>query len=118
MLIEERARELGRLIGQSDEYRAVVRANEALQGDAEAVALLREMDALQREAQSIVARGEEPGEDMERRLDELLARVQANASYQRLAVAQENLDKTMHRVNEWIGEGITKGAQSSIITLG
>jgi len=117
-VIEDRARELGRLIGQSDEYKAVMRANEALQGDTEAVALLRRMETLQREAQALIGRGEEPTEDMERQLDELLLKVQANPVYQRVAVAQENLDKVMHRVNEWISEGITKGAQSPIITLG
>ena len=44
--------------------------------------------------------------------------MQANPAYQRVAVAQENLDKVMRRVNDWISDGITKGAQSSIITLG
>jgi len=39
-------------------------------------------------------------------------------SYQRLLVAQENFDKTMARVNDWILEGIEKGAASPIITLG
>lgn len=117
-MIEDRARELGRLIGQSDEYRAVTRANDALQGDPEAVALLRQMETLQRNAQTMLQRGEEPTAEMERELDELLARVQGNATYQRLSVAQENLDKLMRRVNEWIGEGITRGAQSPIITLG
>lgn len=116
--VEERARELGRLIGQSDEYKAVVRANEALQGDAEALALLRQMESLQRDAQKLLAHGEEPSEEMEQQLDELLGRVQGNPVYQRVAAAQENLDKVMRRVNEWISEGIVKGAQSPIITLG
>ena len=31
---------------------------------------------------------------------------------------QENFDKTMGRVNDWILEGIEKGAASPIITLG
>jgi hypothetical protein len=55
---------------------------------------------------------------MERQLDELLQKIQGNALYQRMAVAEENFNKLMHRVNEWIGEGIRKGATSSIITLG
>ena len=32
--------------------------------------------------------------------------------------AQENFDKVMGHVNDWILEGIEKGATSSIITLG
>lgn len=118
MVLEERARELGRLIGQSDEYKAVMRANEALSNDAESTALLRQMDGLRREAQAMLGRGEEPTEEMEKQLDDLLLKVQGNPAYQRVAAAQENLDKLMRRVNEWIGDGITKGAQSPIITLG
>jgi hypothetical protein len=55
---------------------------------------------------------------MEKQLDDLLTKVQSNPSYQRVAVAQENLDKVMRHVNDWISDGIQKGAQSSIITLG
>lgn len=118
MALEDKARELGRLIGQSDEYRAVTRANEGLTGDTEATAVLRQMEGLRREAQAMLQRGEEPTEEMEKQLDEMLTNVQSNPAYQRVAVAQENLDKIMHQVNDWISDGITKGAQSSIITLG
>lgn len=118
MALEDKAQELGRLIGQSEEYKAVTRANEALTNDADATTILRQMDTLRREAQAMLGRGEEPSEAMEQQLDDMLTRVQGNPSYQRLAVAQENLDKVMRRVNEWISEGIAKGAQSSIITLG
>jgi cell fate (sporulation/competence/biofilm development) regulator YlbF (YheA/YmcA/DUF963 family) len=116
--LEDKARELGRIIGQSDEYRAVTRANEALTADAEATAVLRQMEGLRREAQAMLQRGEEPTEAMEKQLDDLLTKVQSNPSYQRVAVAQENLDKVMRHVNDWISDGIQKGAQSSIITLG
>lgn len=118
MGIEDRATELGRLIGQSDEYRAVSRANDALAKDAEATEVLRQMDTLRQNAQSMLTRGEEPTPDMEQQLDGLLTRVQGNPVYQGMAVAQENLDKLMRRVNDWISDGISKGAQSSIITLG
>ena len=50
--------------------------------------------------------------------DGLLGLVQGKSVYQRLVAAQENFDKTMARVNDWIVDGIEKGAQSSIITLG
>ena len=49
-------------------------------------------------------------------LDEIMKMAQdVQAEMQK---AQENLDKVMRRVNDWISDGITKGAQSSIITLG
>jgi cell fate (sporulation/competence/biofilm development) regulator YlbF (YheA/YmcA/DUF963 family) len=117
-MIEERARDLGRLIGQSPEYQALKRANEALAEDKGAVALLREMEQLRMDAQQMIGRGQRPAPEMEQRLDELLSSVQTQGVYQRLIVAQENFDKTMGRVNDWILDGIDKGAASPIIILG
>ena len=117
-MLEERARELGRIIGQSTEYQAVKRANESLSGDRDAVELLRKLEQLRSDAQQMIERGDQPTEKMERELDGLLEQVQQNPAYQRVLVAQENFDKIMARVNEWILEGIRKGAASPIITLG
>ena len=117
-MIEDKAKELGRLIGQSAEYKAVKRANEALGEDKAAVALLQEMEQLRLTAQAMIQRGERPSEEMEKELDGLLGQVQGQSVYQRLVSAQENFDKTMAKVNDWIVDGIEKGAQSSIITLG
>ena len=117
-MLDEKARELGRLIGQSAEYQAVKRANESLNSDREAVALLREMDQLRDQAQRMIERGENPTAEMEHQLDDLLGKVQVNPNYQSAIAAQENFDKTMLQVNNWITKGIRKGATSSIITLG
>ena len=118
MTIDEKAIELGRLIGQSPEYQAVKRANDALNGDREAVTVLRQMEQVRVEAQRMIERGQNPTPEMEQQLDDLLTQVQGNASYQRAVAAQENFDKIMLRVNDQILEGIRKGATSSIITLG
>lgn len=117
-MIEDKAKELGRLIGQSPEYQAVKRANDALGQDAGAVALLKQMEQLRMSAQQMLQRGERPTEEMEKQLDTLLGQVQGQAVYQRLVSAQENFDKTMGRVNDWIVDGIERGAASPIITLG
>jgi len=69
-------------------------------------------------AQQMIQRGERPTEEMEKDLDSLLGQVQGQMVYQRLVAAQENFDKLMARVNDWIVDGIEKGATSSIITLG
>ena len=102
----------------SDEYKAVKRANDALGEDRDAVALLKKMEQLRLNAQQMIQRGERPTEEMEKELDALLGQVQGQSVYQRLVSAQENFDKTMTKVNDWIVDGIEKGAQSSIITLG
>jgi cell fate (sporulation/competence/biofilm development) regulator YlbF (YheA/YmcA/DUF963 family) len=117
-MIESKAKEVGRLIGQSPEYQAVKRANDALSQDATALGLLKQMEQLRVDAQQMIQRGERPTEQMEKDLDSLLGQVQGQMVYQRLVSAQENFDKLMARVNDWIVDGIEKGATSSIITLG
>jgi cell fate (sporulation/competence/biofilm development) regulator YlbF (YheA/YmcA/DUF963 family) len=117
-MLEDKARELGRMIGQSSEYQAVKRSNESLNGDRDAVATLRRMEEIRVDAQRMIERGEQPTEQMEQELDELLSKVQGNGAYQRAISAQENFDKLMLQVNHWIMDGIKKGATSSIITLG
>ncbi len=116
--LEAKARELGRLIGQSSEYQSLKRANESLGADKDAVTILNRMSELRLQAQRMIERGEEPTADMEQELDELLTKVQVSSSYQRAVASQENFDKIMMQVNAWIAEGIKAGATSSIITLG
>ena len=53
-MLEDRAKELGRLIGQSGEYMAVKRANDALNADSEAVAVLKQMEQIRRDAQAMI----------------------------------------------------------------
>ena len=117
-MIEDKAKELGRLVGQSSEYKALKRASDGLNEDKETVTLLQQMEELRMNAQRMMQKGERPTEAMEQQLDTLLGQIQGRSSYQRLLVAQEAFDKTMGKVNDWILEGIEKGATSSIITLG
>src|SRR6266513_50025 len=116
-MLEEKAKDVGRLIGQSSEYQALKRSSEALNNDREAVALLQEMEKLRGEAQQFIQRGENPTPEMEQQLDNLLEKIQTQPSYQRAVTAQENFDKLMLRVNQWIMDGMKKGAASPIITL-
>ena len=117
-MLSERAVELGRLIGQSTEYKAVKKANDTLHEDKVAVGLLERMEGLRTEAQKMIERGENPTPEMEQQLDDLLGRIQVNPVYQRAIVAQENFDKLMAQVNGWILDGMKKGVASPIIILG
>ena len=116
-MLEDKAKELGRMIGQSAEYQAVKRSSEALNGDREAVIVLQAMEKIRVQAQDMIQRGEQPTPEMEQQLDDMLAKVQTNSVYQRAISAQENFDKIMYQVNNWIMEGMKKGATSSIISL-
>jgi cell fate (sporulation/competence/biofilm development) regulator YlbF (YheA/YmcA/DUF963 family) len=116
-MIEDKAKELGRLIGQSTEYKEVKRSSDALNEDKETVALLQKMEQLRVNAQRMLQQGQRPTPEMEQELDGLLSQIQVKTTYQRVLAAQENFDKVMGRVNDWILEGIEKGAASPIITL-
>jgi len=116
-MVEDKAKELGRLIGQSSEYQGLKRASEALNEDKESVTLLQDMEKLRGEAQQLIQRGESPSLEMEQKLDGLLEKIQTQPAYQRAVSAQENFDKLMLRVNQWIMDGMKKGAASPIITL-
>jgi cell fate (sporulation/competence/biofilm development) regulator YlbF (YheA/YmcA/DUF963 family) len=77
--------------------------------------VLRQMEKIRQDAQTMIDRGEEPTSEMEQQLDTLLQQVQVNSAYQAAISAQDNFDKLMLRVNQWIAEGIRTGATSSII---
>ena len=117
-MLDQKGKELGRLIGQSAEYQALKRSNESLGEDQEAVKLLRRMEELRGTAQAMIDNGGNPTDAMEQELDDLLSKVQVSPAYQRALVAQSNFDKLMMQVNGWIAEGIKSGAASPIITLG
>jgi cell fate (sporulation/competence/biofilm development) regulator YlbF (YheA/YmcA/DUF963 family) len=116
-MLEEKAKELGRMIGQSPEYQALKRSSEMLNEDRDAVTLLQQMEKLRGEAQQLIQQGENPTPEMEETLDSMLEKIQVQPSYQRAVAAQENFDKVMLRVNQWIMDGMKKGAASPIITL-
>ncbi len=116
-MLEDKAKELGRLIGQSSEYQTLKRSSEALNQDRDSVTLLQQMEKLRGEAQALIQKGENPTAEMEQQLDEMLSKIQSQPGYQSAVSAQENFDKVMSKVNQWIMDGMKKGAASPIITL-
>src|ERR1044072_3658707 len=98
-MIEERARDLGRLIGQSKEDQELKRANEALGQDEEAGKLLKAMEQLRVDGQLIVEKGGRPRPEGERHLPTMAGKVHFSTPYQRLLVTRENFDKLMARAN-------------------
>ena len=117
-MIAERASDLGRLVGQSEEYQALKRANDRLMGEQELREALEQLRRLQIQVAEQLDRGQEPASTQQQELDGILAKVQAHAAYQGVVAAQANFDKLMMKVNDWILDGIRKGAESRIITLG
>jgi cell fate (sporulation/competence/biofilm development) regulator YlbF (YheA/YmcA/DUF963 family) len=116
-VITDRARELGRLIGQSDEYKALRRAHEQVRDVAELQERMSRLHALAEQLERAAAQEREPDETMVSEYNDLLATIQADSRYQAVVAAQANFDKLMLKVNEEILDGIKKGSASPIITL-
>jgi cell fate (sporulation/competence/biofilm development) regulator YlbF (YheA/YmcA/DUF963 family) len=117
-VLEEKAEDLGRLLGQTDEYKALRRATEALREDQPVQKVLAEAERLAQEIERVAQQGTEPGKEQVEQYDRALQSVQANPVYQQMVAAQSNFEKLMTRINARIYEGIKKGAASPIITLG
>lgn len=113
--LRERARELGRLLGQGDEYRALERARERLSSDRDSVTRLNRIAELEQAVAQKLDRGEEPGDEIREEYERVFGELQASPIYQGLVAAQSNFDKVLARVNEEILAGIEAGARSRII---
>jgi cell fate (sporulation/competence/biofilm development) regulator YlbF (YheA/YmcA/DUF963 family) len=117
-VIPQKAEELGRHIGQTEEYKALKRAQERLQEARDLAAQLRRLQGLAEQLDRAMERGEAPFEADRTAYEETLTQVQGDPVYQGMVAAQANFDKLMVRVNEHILDGIRRGAASPIITLG
>lgn len=117
-MLEEKAEDLGRLLGQTDEYKALRRATEALREDQAVQKVLAEAERLAQDIERTAQQGNEPTKEQVEQYDKALQSVQSNSVYQQMVAAQANFEKLMAKVNARIYEGIKKGAASPIITLG
>ena len=114
----EKAFELGRLVGQGDEYKALKLAQEEIEGASELKGKFERMEQLVQELQQATAQGNEPSKEQVEEYDGLFNEAQTDPRYQRLAAAQSNFDKLMVQVQQRMAAGMRKGAESPIITLG
>jgi len=113
--IEERAREIGQLLAQTSEYKAVKQANTALSDDREAVTLVNRLAALEEELTMTLRSGREPSVEQQEEYESLAEQLQQLTTYQRVAAAQANFERLMARINDEIGRGLEAGEQSRII---
>lgn len=116
-MLDEKATDLGRSIGQSSEYQSLKRAEQALRGDPEAVARLDRIQTLAREVDHAIAKGELPAEGTTAAYEQSVRELELSPTGQAYVVARANFDKLMARVNHHISQGIETGASSTIITL-
>lgn len=117
-MIWDKAEELGRLIGQTDECKALRRAEGELRDDTETRTRLEQIQTLARQVDAQVAKGEMPDPATVETYETAVRDLETSGIGQTYVVARANFEKLMVKVNERISEGIEKGATSNIITLG
>lgn len=118
MSIWERAEEVGRLIGQTPEYKGLRRAETSLRDDQAAQAQVDQIQKLARQMDELVAGGQMPDQATAEAYETAVRELEVSPTGQAYAVARANFEKVMIRVNQLIAQGMEKGASSSIITLG
>jgi cell fate (sporulation/competence/biofilm development) regulator YlbF (YheA/YmcA/DUF963 family) len=111
----EKGKELGNLIGRTDEYQAVKRAIQAADEDRDLTTLRSELEKLETAIEANLRAGKEPERETAVAYESAVSRLQANPAYQRLVAAQANFDKMMAKVNQAIAQGMEEGGQSRII---
>jgi cell fate (sporulation/competence/biofilm development) regulator YlbF (YheA/YmcA/DUF963 family) len=116
-VIDQKAQELGRLLGQSDEYKALLRASDRMKEDATCRELLGEVERIAGTIEKASQEGKEPTKEQVEQYDRALQSVQGNSVYQQVVAAQANFEKMMAKVNARIYEGMKQGSASPIITL-
>ncbi len=117
-MIWDKAEDLGRMIGQTPEYKALRRAETALREDTDAQAKVDTIQKLARQMDELVAQGQMPDQATAESYEQAVRELEVSASGQAYAVARANFEKVMIKVNQLIAQGMEKGATSNIITLG
>lgn len=116
-MIDEKAQELGRLIGQSTEYQTLRRAETTLQEDAPTRARLEKIDSLARLIDEQVTQKKIPDAATVTDYEAAVRDLEVSPTGQAYVIARANYEKLMTKVNQQMSAGIERGATSSIITL-
>lgn len=114
----DKAQELGRLIGQTPECKALRRAEANLREDKKSQEMLETIQTHARTLEQTMATGQEPDEATAQAYEQAVRDLELSTAGQAYVAARANFEKVMVKVNQQISEGIEKGATSNIITLG
>lgn len=113
--IWEKARDIGRLVAQSEEYKALKRANDTLANDRGTVTGINRLSELQEKIGMALQQGQEPDDAEREEFERLAGSVQTAPAYQAFESARANFDRLMQRIDEEIAKGVEAGEQSRII---
>ena len=113
--IMEQAKSLGNSLARTEEYQALRRAIKDADDDRDIAELRSTLQNLEGGIAADLRAGKEPEKEVAEEYEAAVARIQANATYQRLISAQANFDKILQKVNGTIAQGMEEGAESRII---
>ena len=113
--IMEMAKDLGGRLARTDEYQALKRAMDAMNDDREIAEHRSKLESLEGTITASLRAGKEPDDADKEAYEEVMTKLQANPTYQRVVAAQSNFDKIVQKVNENIAKGLDEGASSRII---
>ena len=116
MDIETNAKQLGKLISQTPEYKYYNQASKDVNENEELSQMMEKLRENENKVAEMVRKGEKMTEEFKTQYNELMEEVQGKTLVQALIASQENYLKLMNKVNEMIAEGIREGAESRIIT--
>jgi len=109
MSVIVKAKELGKEIRKTEQYRELERVSENMQEDAEANQMVREIQDLQQQIQFAQQSGVQPSQEQIEEFNNLKSKMDTSLTIQAYAKAQNDFSEFMQDVNNAISEGISPG---------
>lgn len=107
MDVMEKARELGQIIKETEEYKELEEAGKIMQGDPEALQLIKKVQEVQRDISQSQQSGVMPTAEQLTEFEKVREEMHSNEKVQIFVKAQEKFNKVMEEINNAISDGIT-----------
>ncbi len=112
MSVIEKAKDLGKEIRKTPEYKELERATHNVKGDSEANKMIEDIQEIQQQIQFAQQSGVDPSQDQIDQFNNLKSKMDTSLTIQAYAKAQNDFSQFMQNVNNAIGEGIEPQTQS------
>jgi cell fate (sporulation/competence/biofilm development) regulator YlbF (YheA/YmcA/DUF963 family) len=107
MSVMDKARELGKEIRTTEEYKELERTTGNIKDDADANKMIQEIQELQQQIQFAQQSGVQPSQEQIDQFNSLKGKMDTSLTIQAYAKAQNDFSEFMQTVNNAIGEGIS-----------
>lgn len=106
MSVMDKARELGKEIRTTEEYKELERTTGNIKDDADANKMIQDIQELQQQIQFAQQSGVQPSQEQIDNFNSLKGKMDTSLTIQAYAKAQNDFSEFMQTVNNAIGEGI------------